>query len=204
MEQDQFKRHIAFKIRIGDILEGRVIMDGEKFKCIEHGTKQVARVNLVANVIEKFVQDGERKFGSITLDDASGQIKVKVFGDDIALLEPFEQGDTLMCIGLLRSWNNEVYLTPDILKKKEPQYLLVRKYELDLEQPKELPKEEQSDLKNKILETVKKSEDDGGAEVEDMIMALKSSPEAINTEIKKLLEEGIIYEPRPGKIRYLG
>ena len=30
------------------------------------------------------------------------------------------------------------------------------------------------------------------------------SPEVINSEIKRLLEEGIIFEPRPGKIRWLG
>ena len=30
------------------------------------------------------------------------------------------------------------------------------------------------------------------------------TPENINQEITKLLEEGIIYEPRPGRVRYLG
>jgi len=33
---------------------------------------------------------------------------------------------------------------------------------------------------------------------------LKNEPEIINKEISKLLEEGFIYEPRPGKIRILG
>ena len=31
-----------------------------------------------------------------------------------------------------------------------------------------------------------------------------SKPEIISQEIKKLLEEGIIYEPKPGRVRYLG
>jgi len=31
-----------------------------------------------------------------------------------------------------------------------------------------------------------------------------SDPNEINSEIKKLLEDGIAYEPRPGKLRYLG
>jgi len=30
------------------------------------------------------------------------------------------------------------------------------------------------------------------------------SPIIINQEIQKLLEEGIVFEPRPGKVRYLG
>jgi hypothetical protein len=31
-----------------------------------------------------------------------------------------------------------------------------------------------------------------------------TSAEIINQEIQKLLEEGIIFEPRPGKVRWLG
>jgi hypothetical protein len=37
-----------------------------------------------------------------------------------------------------------------------------------------------------------------------MILNLKAAPDVINLEIKKLLEEGMVYEPRPGKLRYLG
>ena len=51
---------------------------------------------------------------------------------------------------------------------------------------------------------VKASEADGGASVETLIMEIKEAPEIINQEIKKMLEDGIVYEPRPGKIRYLG
>lgn len=201
---DEFKRHTAYKMRIGDILKGGVIMDGDKFKFLEFDGKQIARVNVIANITDKYIQDGEKKFGSLTLDDASGQLKVKTFGDDVKIFDKLEQGDTIQLIGLLRHWNNEVYATPDILKKKEPAYLLVRKHELDLEKPKEIPKEEQSQLKTKILDHVKAQENEGGAEVEQMILQLNAPPAAINDEIKKLLEEGIIYEPRPGKIRYLG
>ena len=60
-------------------------------------------------------------------------------------------------------------------------------------------------IKDKILETIKNSEDAGGVEIDSIIMNLKeTSPEIINQEIKRLLEEGIIFEPRPGKVRWLG
>jgi len=32
----------------------------------------------------------------------------------------------------------------------------------------------------------------------------ETSPEMINQEVQKLISEGIIFEPRPGKLRYLG
>ena len=60
-------------------------------------------------------------------------------------------------------------------------------------------------VKDKILGTIKGSEEDGGIEVDKIIMSLKEiSPVIINQEIQKLLEEGIVFEPRPGKVRYLG
>lgn len=204
MPEQEFKRHIAYKYKIGDLSEGKPILDGERFRFLELDNKHVARINIIANIVDKYIQDGEKKFGSLTMDDASGQIKAKVFGEDIQKFEPFSQGDTVMIIGLLRQWNNETYILPEIIKKKNPQYLLIRKLETDIEKPKTLAPEERSELKEKIIETVKREEGNGGAEIEKMILDLKSSPDAINSEIKKLLEEGIIYEPRPGKVRYLG
>ena len=51
---------------------------------------------------------------------------------------------------------------------------------------------------------VKEAEKDGGVDIDKLILELKEHPEVINQEIKKLLEDGTAYEPRPGKLRYLG
>lgn len=204
MPEQEFKRKVAYKMKVGDILSGKIIFDAERFKFLEYNGKEIVRVNLIANIIDKFVQDDEKKFASITVDDASGQIKIKTFGDEIEKFANYLQGDTIQIIGLLRSWNNELYLTPEIIKKRDPQYLLLRKLELDLEKPKTLEKSELSQLRNQILEAVKKNEEKGGVEIESLILELKNSPDIINKEVKKLLEEGLVYEPRPGKLRYLG
>ena len=203
-DEQQFKRHIAYKLRIGDIFAGKPILNDEKFKFLILQDKEIARVNVLASIIDKFVQEGEKKYASLTLDDASGQIRVKTFGDDVKKFEPFLQGDTIMVIGLLRSWNNELYIIPEIIKKKDTQYLLLRKLELDLEKPKTLPLNQLVELKDKLLSLIKKEDSNGGAEIEKLILELKESPEIINQEIRKLLEEGTIYEPRPGVVRYLG
>jgi Txe/YoeB family toxin of Txe-Axe toxin-antitoxin module len=60
-------------------------------------------------------------------------------------------------------------------------------------------------VKDKILNIIKEAEKDGGIEMDKIILDLRDvSSDVINQEIKKLLEEGIIFEPRPGKIRWLG
>lgn len=201
---EQFKRNIAYKFRIGSILSGKPIIENERLRFVEIGEKKIVRVNIIANIIDKFVQEGEKKYGSITLDDASGQIRVKTFGEDIEKFISLSQGDTVMIIGFLRYWGNEIYLTPEIIKKKDPAFLLVRKLELEAEEPKTLDKEKLLELKDKIVQMIKEAEKDNGIEIDSMILKLKEPAEIINKEIKRLLEDGLAYEPRPGKLRYLG
>jgi len=204
MSENKFKRHVAYKFRVGQVISGKQNFEGERLKSVMIGGKDAVRVNIIANIVDKYIQEGEKKYGSLTLDDATGQIKVKSFGEEVDKFEGFNQGDTVLVVGLLRSWNNEIYMTPEILKKRDPKYLLVRKLEVELEQPKTLDREKIAELKDKILDMVKKEEDNGGVDIDRIIMELKEPPNVINQEIRKLLEDGIAYEPRPGKLRYLG
>lgn len=198
------QRATAYKLRIGDILAGKQIIEDERFSFLELGDKQIIRVNIVANVIEKFESEGEKRYLSLTLDDASGQVRIKIFGDDVSKFSNIEQGQTIMVIGKLRFFNNELYILPEIIKQQDPRYLLVRKLELEKEKPKEIPKEQVKAVKDQIIEMIKNAEKDEGIDIDKLIMEIKASPDLINQEIIKLLEEGLVYEPRPGKIRYLG
>ena len=205
------KRETAHKLRIGDLLKGNQVYeeDSEKkrLRFIEIGDKQVLRINLIANVIDKYISEGERKFGSITLDDGSGQIRARAFAEDLEKFNDITQGDTLLVIGLLRAYNEEIYIIPEILKKQDPNYLLVRKLEIEKSFPKPLTtekKEEIKSLRDELMNIIKESESQEGIDKEEIILKLKSEPDLINQEINKLLEEGIVYEPRPGRVRYLG
>ena len=228
MPEQQFKRNIAFKMRIGDLLIGKPINDGERFAFLELGNKKLIRVNVIGNIVDKYESEGERKYTFFTLDDGSGQIKLKVFGDDAQKFKSILQGQTVAVIGGLRNWNNETYIAPEIIKEKDPRYLLLRKLETEKDKTNNekenssqmnptLPtnstgfqsgserKEQSMAIRDKLLTAIKESEENGGIETEEI---LKKFPEVsqsiINQEIQRLLEEGIIFEPRPGKVRYLG
>ena len=207
-EEQQFKRHIAFKFRIGDLLIGKPIMDGERFSFLELGDKKIMRVNVMGNIVDKYESEGEKKYFFLTLDDGSGQIKLKSFGDDVEKFKNINQGQTVLVIGVLRNFNNETYISPEIIREQDPKYLLIRKMEIEKNKSKNsepVAREQIIAIKDRILEKIKNSEDEGGIDTDSIIMNLKeTSPEIINQEIKKLLEEGIIFEPRPGKVRYLG
>ena len=199
------KRNVAYRLRIGDILKGSPMISEGKFLFLELSGRNVVRVNLIANCIDKFVQEGERQFGSLTVDDASGQLKLKVFGDDVSKVVDVMQGDTLQVIGNMREWNGEVYMIPEVCKKVDSRWLLVRKLEIE-KMRKDMPIEDDgvSELKNKILDRIKEAESEGGVDREVLVVDIEANPEGIEIEVKKLLEEGLVYEPRPGRLRYLG
>ncbi len=205
-EEDKFKRHIAFKLRIGDILSGKPIIEGERFSRLELDGKNIVRVNVIGNIIEKYDSEGEKKYSFITLDDGSGQIKLKSFGDDVEKLKEITQGQTIIVIGVLRNFNNETYISPEIIREQDTKYLLIRKIEVEKSRAKNsepIAIEQIIAVKDRILGAIKNSEE--GIETDKLIMDLRDiSPEIIKQEIQKFLEEGIAFEPRPGIVRYLG
>lgn len=208
MVDEQFKRNIAFKLRIGDVLAGKPSLNGDRFNFLELGGKNIVRVNIIGNIVDKFEREGEKKFVSFTLDDGSGQIKLRVFGEDIDKFKDLTQGETVVMIGVLRYWNNELYVSPEIIRKQDPKYLLVRKLELENQrgQNVEVPEREQmKSVKDTILGAIKSSEEDSGIEVESLKLVLRDiAPAIITQEIQKFIEDGIVFEPRPGMVKYLG
>lgn len=206
---EQKKRETAYKLRIGDLLRGNIIFQesedlNKRLRFLELGDKKIVRVNVIGNVVEKYQSEGEKRFASITLDDGSGQIRARVFGEDVKKFENLIQGDTVLIIGLLRFYNQELYILPEIIRKQNPKYLVVRKLEIEKSYQPVNNKTEIKVLRDEVINLIKVSEPLNGIEKEDIIMKIKSNPELVSKEIQKLLEEGIIYEPKPGRVRYLG
>ena len=204
-QEEKFKRNVAFKLRIENILKGKPMIEADKFLFLDLDGKRIVRVNVIGSIVDKYQSEGEKKFLFLTLDDGSGQIKLKTFGDDVQRFSDILQGQTVSVIGVLRFYNNETYISPEIVKEQDPRYLLVRKFELE-KNPVASPvkKEDFVAIRDKIINLIKNSESEGGIELEKIAANVSSSNDFVNSEIQKLLEEGIIFEPRPGKVRWLG
>jgi len=206
------KRETAYKLRVGDLLRGTQIFEeseslNKRLQFVELGDRNIVRVNVIANVVDKYESEGERRFATITLDDGSGQVRARVFGEDVSKFENLTQGDTIIVIGVLRSYNQELYILPEVLRKTDPRYLLVRKLEIEQSFPKPVTPEQKKEIKalrDEVIDLIRQAEGSEGIDKDEIIMKIKSQPELISQEIKKLLEEGIIYEPKPGRVRYLG
>src|SRR3989344_5652146 len=128
LEIQQQKRKTAYKVWIGDLLKSNISMNENRLNYVELGNRKIVRVNIIANVIDKY-RHNEKPYTSLTLDDSSGQMRVKSF-DDTANTSSFNVGDSVRVIGTVRYFNEELYIQPEIIKKVDEKWLLVRKLEL--------------------------------------------------------------------------
>ena len=62
----------------------------------------------------------------------------------------------------MREWNGEIYMIPEVIKKVDTQWLLVRKLEIQNAR-KNMPADESKDssLKNEVMAKIKNAETDG-------------------------------------------
>ncbi len=119
-----FQRHVAVKLRIINILEGVFIQD-EQLSYLLHKTQKVFRVNILATVLEK------ESIGAITnlvVDDGTGKMNLRLF-EEIPGIEKIEMGTVVLAIGKVRVYNDEKYISPEIIKMISPLWLKVRSME---------------------------------------------------------------------------
>ena len=225
--ENQPVRQVAYKVWISDIVNNEFIKkEGEwEPNYISLQDKKISRVNIIANVITNYKND-EGDYVSITIDDGSNSIQVKAWKEDVSILTGLEIGETILLIARVREYNNEKYLTPEIVKKLDnPEWLVYRKKELEkiygdlvvkTESLKEVSNEgapieeevvtsstEEGD-RQKILNIIETLATEEGADKLDIIKESKLSEEMAEGIIQSLLMEGEIFELKPGKIKILG
>ena len=126
---DEFKRNIAFKIRISDILNSSYTKQGGfDPNFVEFGSMQVSRVNVMGVLVSVSTEEGQVSFQHLILEDGSGRISLRVFDS------PFKVsvGDIVQVIGKIREFNNEKYIIPEIVRHTDPAWIQFRNKELDV------------------------------------------------------------------------
>lgn len=208
----QIKREIAYKVRIGDILEGRYVKeDGWKPNYVlrEDG-KRLSRVNVIGVVVSKNING----MNSLFLEDSSARISVRAF-DDSRGLDSLEIGEVVLLIARPREYGNERYLAAEILKKiKDKRWIDVRKIELggetvkkaraaeeDAKVEEETVEVDERSLPQKIFSLIRELDGGDGVDIEAILKRIGSKD--AERIISNFLKEGEIFEIRPGRIKIL-
>ncbi|MEK6852933.1 MAG: hypothetical protein AABX59_03570 [Nanoarchaeota archaeon] len=208
------ERLTAYKIWISDLLVGSYVEQQGEPDYVDAIGRKVSRINLIASVVDTFTRDG---YATLTLDDGSSQIRLKTFKDDTKLLQDISMGNIILVVARVRSFNNELYLVPEILRKVDNKRALLRRLELINEygERKSAPRtvkqstlaqveneEETSSEKYKIVKLLERLDEGEGVEINLLLKEFQDREKARDA-IEKLLKEGDAYEPRPGKIKLI-
>ena len=115
-------RAVAVKTRVRALLQGEFFSGGtiDNPSFLKVGETRLSRVNVVGRVVEKF-ENPDKTFSSVTVRDATGDIKVKFFAEDIGCASTVSENDFVMVVGKVREridgTRKERFVLGEVLKK---------------------------------------------------------------------------------------
>lgn len=217
-----FKRQTAYKCTISQILIGNYVeQQGWEPNYLQINGNQISRINLVAVILSK-------DQSNILIDDGTGKIELMLFSEK-GKADNLNIGDAVLIIGRPREYNSKKYIIPEIIKRIENKgWIKYRKKELELQNgkipvvsdaqkekivEKKIKQEKQAKTEEEkthdagknysriLINLIRQLDNGEGADVDEIISAAGFK----DTEkyIKLLINEGEIFELKPGKIKML-
>jgi RPA family protein len=218
----------AVRASVSDIINGTYGEDNGPHVISPFGV-ELRRVVLVGFVVSKFNKDASsegKRFVSITLDDGTDTIRLKVWGDeDAALLDGIKEQILALVIGKVRKYEEETYIVPEIIKEVEdPNYMglhLLERYQAILTRSgvtmPEVIEDGQQQLSTsspkvtsvkgitkQILSYIELHANPQGVHMKDIVAFFEEKGEdslGIQTKVFNLIADGLITEVDPS--RYL-
>jgi len=196
----EVKREVAKKVNIGIINSGKYVKtEGWEPNYIEFNNERISRVNIIGTIIDK---NSENR--TLIVDDGTGKINVRSF-EDVNFLDKANIGDIVLLIGRPREFNNDKFISPEIIKKINSDWLKLRKKEL-----------ENIKIESNNLEKIEEGIEENLSSIEEMVRKIKKLDKGegvvvellINNKdderlIENMMQDGIIFEIKPGKIKVL-
>ena len=221
--EESARRQIAFKVRISDIVNNRYVKEeGWLPNYIAVGDRKVSRVNLLGVIVSKDSQESDVVSQNYILDDGTGRVALRFFES----ATQFDVGDMVIVVGRPREFGTDRYIVPEIIRKlDDPKWVQVRKLELASEKhhpsaekpPEAAPSRTEAaseelsvetedfvDESNPLSDTIDIIRQlDSGQGVGFEEIAEKSKSSNVEESVSRLLEQGDIFEVKPGRYKVL-
>ena len=221
------KRNVAYKVWISQLFNGKYVKREDETSYIELDGKSISRVNMIVSVVAKYASD-DGNYMALTIDDGSDEIRLKSWGEDTRLLKNINKGDVVIVIGKARKYNEEIYITPEIVKPvNDLNWETARKLELLKEhgfvkrndniinetaglEEKPYTKEKEyveeriedtassNEARQKVLDMINKLNSSEGVRINEIARQTGLSENEINSLIGELLKDGEIYQSKAG------
>jgi len=210
---EEIKRQTAYKVRIKELLENPYKKEEGEWEpnYVDLGDRKVSRVNIMGVVVSR----NENEPKSVLIDDGSDKISIKPFGND-DLIASLNVGEMVLVVGRPREFNSERYVIPEMIKKiADKKWFDLRKIELgenatnkeliqknrnSAQETEVIVEETKENVHNKIINKIKELDSNEGVDSGDIINVFGTDSEKI---INNLLENGEIFEIKPGRLKVL-
>ena len=124
------KRSTAYRIKLKNIVNSEYEKrEGFNPSVIKYNNLEISRVNIIASVVGKYLTD-DQNYCAITLDDGSETIRIKNFGAEVNIIKNVDIGDIVRVIGKIKEYNDEKYIVGELVKKINPNWLIVNELQL--------------------------------------------------------------------------
>lgn len=123
-------RLTARKVQIKDVIAGNYYQQegfDPNYIITPYGLR-VSRARILGTVVDTYINDDE-SYGAVTIDDGSETIRAKFF-QDLGMMEDAEEGDIVEVIGKVKKYDDEIYVNPELILPRSPNYELLRAVEL--------------------------------------------------------------------------
>ena len=157
------------------------------------------------------------KIGTMTnllLEDGTEKIVIRFF-EEKQILSSLEAGNIIKVIGKIRKYNEERYISPEIVKKMDSLWMKIRFLKIKLRgslisfssvNKSTLSEEELVEDNNllpseKIFKLIKEMDKGEGVRIEELVE--KSSLDKTEEILQKMIEEGDLFQNLPGKVKIL-
>ena len=215
----------AVRASISDITKGSFSNDNGPHIISPFGV-ELRRVVIMGFVINKFYREGDdtgkKRFESITVDDGTDTIGVKVWGEeDASVLEGVKENILALVVGRVREYNDEVYVMPEIVRElTDPNYMslhLLERYNAILNRsgitmPESMEQQQElltpssitvsGKLANDIIAYVRLEAPPEGIPLKDIVTYFEKKgqdSEKVQTKVFNLVAEGALNEVSIGK-----
>src|SRR4030042_319255 len=170
--------------------------------------RETAMICMIESILQGSFVRTEGWNPSYFLTDLGDISRVNIIG----VVVSNEVGDLVLIIGRPRVYNEQKYLLPEIVKKINPRWGAYRQLQLEILKKKTRAikkesrvilneKEKSVNYFQKIVEFVKDLDDGSGADVNEVIKRA-DAPKGEEL-VQKLIEEGELFEIKPGRIKVL-
>ncbi|MHA1927465.1 MAG: hypothetical protein ACTSV2_02680 [Candidatus Thorarchaeota archaeon] len=216
------ERMTATRVSIVDIVKGTFGKD-DGDRVISPDGIELRRVMIVGHIVGQLT--GKDNFASITIDDGTGTIRAKAWGNEAASLQEVEENILALVIGKVKEYNDEIYLVPEIIRSlPDSNFLTLHKLErhyhivqhggepiptsASLEDHYETSKATSDRAKpkglgGKILDYIQKNDTSQGIAIADIAKYFaKEDKTDIQLEVIELQADNWIREERTGVYRF--